>query len=184
MINPKVRKILILLHLYAAAFMAPAFGLVAITGGLYLLGNKGSVEQVAISLPAGTTLDFESETFDSDVREILKSADIDHRFEYMKNKQDQAQTRPTSRTYIEFKQTPNGLVATRNTPNLQYAMMELHKGHGPKLFKTYQKLVALALLAVVFGGFLVGLLAKAYRMKIIFSSVTGLGVFLMLALLA
>ena len=42
-------------------------------------------------------------------------------------------------------------------------MMELHKGHGPKLFKSYQKLVALLLLAVVFGGILVGLLAKAYR---------------------
>jgi esterase/lipase len=61
-------------------------------------------------------------------------------------------------------------------------MMELHKGHGPKLFKTYQKLVALALIGVVLGGFMVGLLAKAYRRKTIVATVLGLLAFLGLAL--
>ncbi|PHS77916.1 MAG: hypothetical protein COB56_01530 [Robiginitomaculum sp.] len=184
MTNPKVRKTLILLHLYFAAFMAPAFGLVAVSGGLYLLGNKGKVERVAIPLPAGISLDFKSGTLEADIREVMKSADIDQNFEYLKIRANQVQTRPTSKTYVEFKQSRHGLTATRNSPNLQYAMMELHKGHGPKLFKTYQKLVALALLAVVLGGFFVGLLAKTYRKKVIVASVVGFGVFLALALLA
>ena len=182
MVNPKVRKTLILLHLYIAAFMAPAFGLVAISGGLYLLGNKGKVERVTIPFPSQTTLDFGSDTLEMDIREMLKSADIDHKFEYLKIRENQVQTRPTSREFIEFKQSPTGLMVTRNTPDLQYTMMELHKGHGPKLFKKYQYLVALALLGVVFGGFLVGLLAKAYRKKAIGASVIGFVVFLILAL--
>jgi len=61
-------------------------------------------------------------------------------------------------------------------------MMELHKGHGPTAFKTYQKLVALALMAVVFGGFFVGLLAANYRRKTLIASGLGVIVFLLLAL--
>ena len=44
-------------------------------------------------------------------------------------------------------------------------MMEVHKGHGPKILRKYHILVALALFFVVFGDLLVGLLAKAYRRK-------------------
>ena len=35
--NPKLRKLLINLHLLGAGFMAPAFALVAITGGLHMV---------------------------------------------------------------------------------------------------------------------------------------------------
>ena len=37
------RKLLITLHLYLSAFFAPAVILVAVSGGLYLLGVKGNV---------------------------------------------------------------------------------------------------------------------------------------------
>ena len=63
-------------------------------------------------------------------------------------------------------------------------MIELHKGHGPSLFKLYQKFVAILLIGVVLGGVLVGLLAKAYRGKTIASLIGGTVLFLVLALLA
>ena len=52
--NPKLRKLLVLFHLFAAGFMAPAFLLVAVTGGAYLLGQKGQETKVALKLPAST----------------------------------------------------------------------------------------------------------------------------------
>ena len=58
-------------------------------------------------------------------------------------------------------------------------MMELHKGHGPKIFKSYQKLVALLLLGVVLGGILVGVLAKAYRRQTTIAVVMGVVVFVL-----
>ena len=61
-------------------------------------------------------------------------------------------------------------------------MIELHKGHGPLKFKTYQKLVALGLLGVVLGGFSVGLLAANYRRKTLIASALGLMTFFLLAL--
>ena len=43
------RKLLITIHMYLAAFFAPAVLLVAISGGLYLIGVKGEVEQETIT---------------------------------------------------------------------------------------------------------------------------------------
>lgn len=183
--NPKVRKTMINLHLLFAGFLAPAFLLVAISGGLYLIGNKGKFDAEKLTLPASASLDFQSATLDTDVRTLLDSAGIAHKFGYVKSRgANKIHLRPTSRTYLEFVQTESGLTAFRVTPDFQGSMMELHKGHGPKLFKLYQKLVALGLIGVVFGGVFVGLLAKAYRRKTLAALGVGTVLFLILALLA
>jgi len=185
MTDPKMRKTLINLHLLFAGFLAPAFILVALSGGLYLIGKKGEFKSEAISLPAGASLDFKSVTIDADVRELLSDAGIPHKFEYVKPRgASKIHLRPTSRRYLEFNQTANGLTAKRVTPNFQGSMIELHKGHGPSLFKLYQKLVALGLIGVVFGGVLVGLLSKAYRRKTLAALTFGTLLFLILALFA
>ena len=44
------RALLIKLHLYCSAFFAAAIVLVAVSGGLYLIGIKGTIEQT----PVGT----------------------------------------------------------------------------------------------------------------------------------
>jgi hypothetical protein len=74
---------------------------------------------------------------------------------------------------LEFTNTPQGLTAKRVKPDTVQGLMELHKGHGPKAFKTYQKLVAALLLGVVLGGILVGLLSKAYRRQTVIAVIVG-----------
>lgn len=181
MTDPRIRKLLITLHLLFAGFLTPAFLLVAITGGNYLLGNKGSTESTELSLPANAALDFKSETLQADVEALLENANIDHKFEYIRNRGRVIQLRPTSRAYIQFEQTPDGLSATMNKPSLQAGLMELHKGHGPTIFKTYQKIVALGLILVVLGGFLVGILARTYRRKTLLAAGLGTILFIVLA---
>ena len=180
--NPKLRKLLINLHLLGAGFMAPAFALVAITGGLHMVGDGESVATSAITLPAGTQVDLKSKTARDDVRAILKAANVDVKVEYLKIRGTSFETRPTSRTHVKFKPSPNGLVATLNKPNFQKAMMEIHKGHGPKILRTYHKIVALTLFLVVFGGIMIGLLSKAYRGKTLMA--LGLGTLIYVLALA
>jgi len=183
--KPKLRKNLINLHLLFAGFMAPVFILLAASGGLYLIGNKGEFKAAPIELPAQASLDFNSPTLEADVRSFLTSSGIDHNFSYIsKRGANKIHLRPTSRTYLEFIQTPKGLTANRVVPNFQGSMIELHKGHGPKLFKTYQKVVAIGLMGVVLGGVLVGLLAAAYRRKTLAALSVGTLLFLILALFA
>ena len=185
MADPKLRKTLINLHLLFAGFLAPAFILMAVSGGLYLIGNKGEFKAAPISLPAGAALDFKSATIEDDVKALLASAGIEHKFGYVKSRgANKIHLRPTNRTYLEFVNTPEGLTASRVTPNFQGSMIELHKGHGPKLFKLYQKVVALGLIGVVLGGVMVGLLARAYRRKTLTALAIGTILFLILALFA
>jgi hypothetical protein len=177
--SPKFRKYLILAHLWLAGLMAPAFALHAISGGLYLMNIKGTAATERVALPTGAELDFESATLEEDVRALLKTANLNHEFEYIRNRGTVIQLRPTSETYLEFKQTPQGLSATRVKPDTVRSMMELHKGHGPQIFKSYQKLVAVLLLGVVLGGILVGLMAKAYRRQTVIAVVIGMVVFVL-----
>ena len=182
--NPKFRKLLILFHLFAAGFMAPAFLLLAITGGMHMVGGVESETKAPIELPVGTVIDLKSPTAEADIRALLKSAKIDHDFEYLKNRGTTAQTRPTSRSYISFKQKDGQWTAEKVTPNFMKAAMEIHKGHGPKLLRTYHKIVALMLMGVVFGGIFVGLLARAYRRKTIGAVAIGTLIYLVLVFLA
>lgn len=178
--SPKFRKYLVLAHLWLAGLMAPAFALHAISGGLYLMDMKGNAAKERVSLPEGSALDFKSATLEADVRVLLKTASLKHDFEYVKNRGNLIQLRPTSNTYLEFKQTSQGLSATRVKPDTVRSMMELHKGHGPQLFKSYQKLVALLLLGVIFGGILVGLMAKAYQRQTTIALIIGVIVFVLI----
>ena len=75
-------------------------------------------------------------------------------------------------------------IAEKVTPNFMKAAIEIHKGHGPTLLKTYHKIVALLLMGVVFGGIGVGILAKTYRRKTIGVVIFGTLLYLVLIFLA
>lgn len=178
-----MRRKLIYLHLVLAGVMAPAFLLLAVSGGLYLVGIKGSTADTAVALPADAVLDFDSPDLDARVRALLQRGGIEHDFEYIRNRGSRIELRPTSRTYLSLAQTPDGLRAMRHDPDLQKSLIELHKGHGPQLFKLYQKIVALVLLGVVFGGVAVGLMSRVYRRPTQISLLVGTAVFAALAML-
>ncbi|MFT7125066.1 MAG: putative iron-regulated membrane protein, partial [Candidatus Azotimanducaceae bacterium] len=71
-----MRRLLINVHLYLAAFLAPMLLLVAVSGGLYLLNIKGEVTREAVVMPAGSNLDTEAPTLEADVRALLAEAGI------------------------------------------------------------------------------------------------------------
>ena len=159
----KLRRLLITIHLWLAGLLAPAFLVVAISGGLYLAGFHPEAEQTPIELQAGSSLDFAADDLEDQVRDLLERQGLDVSFEYVRQGGNWAMTRPTTRTYIRFQQGAEGLEATLNRPNFQYVLMELHKGHGPRAYRLYQIAVALVLFLVVVGGLAVGLLARTYR---------------------
>lgn len=173
--NPlKLRRLLITLHLWIAGLLAPAFLVVAVSGGLDMAGIEPSVKQSPLTLPADTRLDFGSDQLEQQVRDLLDALDVDIDFEYVRSSDSWVMTRPTSRTFVRIEQGGQGAIeATINRPNLQYALMELHKGHGPGLYRLYQVVVALALFLAVIGGVTVGLLARNYRKPTLIATLVG-----------
>ncbi|MFT6839599.1 MAG: putative iron-regulated membrane protein [Candidatus Azotimanducaceae bacterium] len=179
-----MRRLLINVHLYLAAFLAPMLLLVAVSGGLYLLNIKGEVTREAVVMPAGSNLDTEAPTLEADVRALLAEAGITHEFEYLRVSSNKVVTRPTSREHYQFNLAATGLTATRNTPDLQGRMMELHKGHGPGLFKDFQKVLSVGLMFIVLSGLWLGISARGLRNKTLLSTIAGLIVFLGVVFLA
>jgi hypothetical protein len=163
MSKAKTRNFLVKCHLWAAGLLAPLFILVAYTGAAYLLDFKGEVKETPLALPAGTVLDPESPTVEADVRKLLAANGLDTGFDYLRMGDDSMTTRPTSRDFVSFERTDGQWSATLNQPNLQYSLIELHKGHGPALYRYYQILAAVVLFLVVLGGLIVGWMAPGYR---------------------
>lgn len=176
----KLRRILIQVHLYLAGFLAPAFVLVALTGALHLAQLEGGTQSTPITLPANTMLDSASPTIEADVRAVLEDAGVDVRFEYIRGRGDRFMTRPTTRDFVVFEQGSDGVSATLESPSFSYAMMELHKGHGPRIFRKYSIVAGIALFFVVIGGLAVGLLAKNYRKQTLISTAIGAIIFVVM----
>ncbi|CAO1648993.1 hypothetical protein [Parasphingorhabdus sp. NYA22] len=176
----KTRNLLILVHLFLAAFLAPSFLMVGTTGALKLAGVDPAIEDIPIELPVGTQIDPDSPTLKQDIGTILAAQNIHLDIESVRSRGGDMTTRPTSRTFARINQTPDGLQASLHKPGFQYAMMELHKGHGPAIFKTYQLIAGIALFLVIVGGLIVGLLAKPYRRKTLVSLALGTVTFLVL----
>ena len=172
------QDVMIKLHLIGSAFFAPMVLLVAISGGLYLLGAKGQFAVTEVDTPAGVTLDPDSATLEDDVRGLLAGLGIDHRFEYLKVAGNTLTTRPTSRVNYVLVVGDSRVAMTRNEPNLAKNLIELHKGHGPLVFKHFQKFMAAGLLFILVSGVALGFVSSKLRLLTVVVSAAGLLVFM------
>jgi hypothetical protein len=175
------RKLLITIHMYLAAFFAPAVLLVAISGGLYLAGVKGEVEQETIYSSNEATIDTKSTTLKADVATLLASAGVEsYSFEYVKVSGATLYTRPTSSDHYVIESNADGVEVIHASPSLQKRMIELHKGHGPTAFKTFQKAFAIGLIFIILSGLWLGISAARLRRTTLLTAATGAVVFALL----
>ena len=176
------RTLLIKLHLYLSAFFSAAIILVAVSGGLYLIGIKGSIEQTTLGTVSSgqQLLEDPSEVA---VQAALTSLGVaDFEFEYVKQKGSQLITRPTTRPFYTLSIDGNEALVEYNEPSLQKRMIELHMGHGPTAYKTYQQVFAAGMLFIILSGLWLGLSSARLRLSTAVISSTGVLLFLWLAL--
>ncbi len=188
-------------HLCVASFFAPVLLLMAISGGLRLLGVEGSVKETPVTVPAGATLDLDSHHLEDEVRELLMDAGIDHRFESVggaghdhsagghghndgTDKEGEAvtlTTYPTSRVYYVLQIGEGGVQVTRHEPDFQERLIQLHTGNGPSAFTYLQRFMAVGLVLMVLSGFSIGLAAVRLRTLALLLGGLGLLLFVVLA---
>ena len=174
------RKLFITIHMYLSAFFAPAVLLVAISGGLYLLGIKGQVEQETI-YSSDTTIDVASSSLDADVTALLAKAGAgSYSYEYVKVNGSKLYTRPTSSDHYIIQTSKEGVDVIYARPSLQSRMIELHKGHGPSAFKTFQKIFALGLIFIMLSGLWLGISAARLRKSTLLTAAAGTVAFVIL----
>ena len=175
------RKLLITIHMYLAAFFAPAVLLVATSGGLYLAGVKGEVEQEAIYSSSDATIDSKSASLHADVAALLADAGVEsYSYEYVKVSGANLYTRPTSSNHYIIKSNEDGVEVIHARPSLQSRMIELHKGHGPSAFKTFQKAFAVGLIFIILSGLWLGISTARLRRSTLLTATAGAVVFALL----
>jgi len=176
------RALLITLHLYFSAFFAAAIVLVASSGGLYLIGIKGSVEQTMVgSLDSGESL--LADPSHAAVASALAELGVpDFDFDYVKQNGSRLMTRPTTRPFYTLDIEGDQVTVQYNTPSLQKRMIELHMGHGPSAYKTYQQFFAAGMLFVMLSGLWLGLSSDRLRTTTLITSGSGLLLFAVLVL--
>ena len=176
------RILLIKLHLYLSAFFSAAIVLVAVSGGLYLIGIKGSIESTPVGI-ASNGQQLLQDPSEANVQAALASFGFsDFEFEYVKQKGSQLITRPTTRPFYTLNISGNEAAVHYNVPSLQKRMIELHMGHGPTAYKTYQQVFAAGMLFIILSGLWLGLSSARLRLSTAVISGTGVLLFLWLAL--
>ena len=176
------RALLIKLHLYCSAFFSAAIVLVALSGGLYLIGIKGTIDQTPVGL-AGSGEQLLAEPSIEAVQAALTEVGVTNfEFDYVKQKGSQLITRPTTRPFYTLDVSGNEVVVQYNEPSLQKKMIELHMGHGPVAYKTYQKIFAAGMLFIILSGLWVELSSTKLRGPTAAVAGGGLLVFALLAM--
>lgn len=177
------RSLLITIHLYLSSFLAAMVVLMSLSGGLYLLGYKGEMQETVVATIDGGEL-LTADPSKASVLATLERAGIsDFDFDYVRNTGKRLYTRPTSRTHYLLEIRGDEIEITERVPDLQGRMIELHKGHGPSIFKTFQKIFAVGMLFIMLSGLWLGLSALRLRNRTAVASVAGLVVFGLLVVL-
>lgn len=173
------RKTLFDIHFYFSSFFTPFLILMAVTGTSYLFGYKGST--VSTEIKTGISLASDKEAMKKQISDLIKRVDANYRFEALKDRGPSIQTRPSTRDFYNFKKRSDGLFTLYKVrPDILSRLIEVHKGHGPKLLKNLQKLLGVALFFIVITGFLMSLKIKA-RLKHFLGTIS-LGTMVLVAL--
>lgn len=151
------RKTLINIHLILTAFFLPFLLHMPLSGTLYLLGIKGEVHR---ELAFTSTESFEMNK--ESILEQFKKNGIDYNFEYIRGNGKNVTLRPSSKVHYQVHQKGNVTEFTKLSPNFVASMMELHKGHGPQLFKTLETVFGVGLLLTTISGVLLLFGVSAY----------------------
>lgn len=176
------RTLLIKLHLYLSAFFSAAIILVAVSGGLYLIGIKGSVEQAPVNILDGGRTLMADPSRDAVSQALNRAGVSGFEFEYVKQKGAQLITRPTTRPFYTLDIQEDEITVRYNEPSLQKRMIELHMGHGPTAYKRYQQVFAAGMLFIMLSGLWLGLSSARLRLSTALISGSGLITFLFLTL--
>jgi hypothetical protein len=153
------RATVVKVHLALASLFLPFLLLIPLSGGLYLLGQKGEqVKTEAFRIESPLPL----ENTDDFFRQQFKEQGLDFDFEYIRVSGSDFTFRPSSRLHYMASKSENGTTVYKLEPDVIRRLMEIHKGHGPVLIKWLQTGFALAIILVTLSGVYLAINIPAY----------------------
>lgn len=158
------RKYLVYTHIVLSSFYLPFLSVVALSGGLHLLGIKGQQVRTEI-FKIYTEMPESIEEVEDVFVKIFKENGIDYKFEYIVKRNEDYIFRPTTREHYIAQWTNQSKYYSifKVEPNWVSKLMELHKGHGSTWSRGYRAGLGFALLAISITGVLLASPVRKYR---------------------
>ncbi|MFN8845806.1 MAG: hypothetical protein ACK5V3_11130 [Bdellovibrionales bacterium] len=157
------RALIIKIHLILACVYLPFMLMMPFTGVSYLLGFKGEeVKTEIFRAPPPTSLqEVELKKY---FQTSLEANGIKPNFESIKANGQEFILRPSTRVHYVVKNNPEGDWAFfKVEPNLLRRLIEIHKGHGPKLMKWFEISFGAALILTTMSGLWLAITIPTYR---------------------
>lgn len=171
------RKLLIDIHIYLSAFFLPFLILIPLTGFLYLIGEKGnSTKELVYTI--NESMPKEAVEQKAWIQENLNRFDPDFKYEYIRSRDNNHLLRPAHKMHYNLVETSEGVEFYKITPNLLQGLVELHKGHGPQLFKKLETAFGAGLLLIMISGTWLSFMVSPYRKKTLIGLALGSIIFL------
>ena len=170
--GPK-RSTLISIHLILAALFLPLMLILPLSGSAYIFGWHGSAttEELVVLNEAMPEDEAEREAF---FREVFAEHAPGYDFAYMRGRGNSVMFRPTTRTYYTAETRDDGTtLVERVRPSLLKRLIELHKGHGPRLMRWFEGAFGVALIFTALSGLWLAWTVKKYRKQTIIAFVIG-----------
>ena len=166
------RKLFLNIHLYLAAFFLPFLLLMPITGVSYLLGEKGAkVSRVEFSTnevpPQDKTQQKEW------IKNQFENNNIDFDWEYIKPNGNDLILRRSSKDHYIVSVQADKTDFIKIEPNLLLKLIELHKGHGPALFKSLEISAGIGLILLTISGIFLSFYSRSLRKKFLLPLIIG-----------
>jgi hypothetical protein len=174
------------IHLILATFIFPIALMFLITGALYTVGIEGSYDTQVYTLKLNSPLQKDDATLTDFVTKELEklnlspptgTASIESTDNSIKVNWRGAALRVT----LESTQ-PTEAQLTVKIANWYQKFLELHKANGANAFKVYAVLWAIILLMLLITGFIMALQLPKYRKMTMYSTATGIVVFIVMVI--
>lgn len=169
------RKAMIYAHLAMAAFFLPLMLMMPLSGAFYLWGFQGGQETSEAFRVAGTPPDDEAAR-EEYFRGIFRREAPGFDFEYIRGSGKDFIFRPTTRLHYVATKNGDDLVFSKVEPSPLKRMIELHKGHGPRVMRVYESLFGVFLILVTLSGLWLAWTVAPYRKVTLVSFALGAGV--------
>jgi len=171
------RKWVTQLHLIFAGVFLPLFILMPLSGVFHLLGWDGGTQKLDLFV---LQTRFDETTSDAELEALLQAEfekkGYELNYETMKRTKTRIVFRPSSRRHHAIELTNDGSwLAQEVSPSFSDRLLELHKGHGPTLFKWLEIAFGVAIVFVLGSGAIMALTLASYRKSYLAAVALGVG---------
>jgi hypothetical protein len=179
------RPFLMQVHLILATFIFPIILMFLITGALYTLGVRGSYDTQVYPLKLSTPLSKDSDTLTELITKELENLYLAPPTGETRNKSTDERIElewrgAALRVTLASTPQPTEATLTVQKASLYKRLIELHTANGATAFRIYAIVLAVSLFILLVTGFIMALQLPKYRKLTLYSTLTGMAVFILM----